>query len=260
MIVEKIFLNIFSLVLLFWAISIDNAVAVTLSDRVSQFPQWQGKPEVTVAKGDLSYPHWMAGTWQATSTLIEQVAPLAPNLVTPGFADNQRYLDRSIQFQVKFTQQQQTPIISKNKSVVADRAFNGKNIAEAYLGAKSVVAVKVDPHNPNKQITFLRGEKRLISTVTGRATETPQIDRFLATEVSQQLFRSPERIYLNEIETTSDYHLQPSGDITGEQFTAVYLSPQDPDYFKAIDLPVAIYRYRLNLHEDGSRSDSYSPI
>jgi hypothetical protein len=249
---------------LFWSIAIDNTFAATLSDRISQFPQWQGKPEVTVAKGDLSYPDWMAGTWQATSILIEQVAPLAPNLVTPGFADNQNYLDRSIQFEVRFIQQQripttsflQIPIIPKHEIIVADRAFNGKNIAEAYLGAKSVVAVKVDPDNPNKQITFLRGERRLISTVTGRATETPQIDRFLATEVSQQLFRSPERIYLNEVETTSDYHLQPSGDITGEQITAVYLSPQDPDYFKAIDRPVAIYRYRLHLHEDGSRSHS----
>jgi hypothetical protein len=243
------------LVFLIWLFSIDNAFAATLSDRISQFPQWHSKPTVTVAKGDLFYPDWMAGTWQATSTLIEQVAPLAPNIVTPGFTDNQSYLDRSIQFQVKFIQQQriltknflQTSIISKRKTIIADRAFNGKNLAEAYLGANSIMAVKVDPDNPNKQITFLKGERKLISTVTGRATETPQIDRFLTTEISQQLFRSPERIYLNEVETTSDYHLQKSGDIAGEQITAIYLSPQDPDYFKAIDRPIAIYRYRLHL-------------
>ena len=30
-----------------------------------------------------------------------------------------------------------------------------------------------------------------------------------------------------------------------DQITAIYLSPQDPDYFKAKDKPVALYRYQL---------------
>ncbi|MGJ3251150.1 MAG: DUF6816 family protein [Elainellaceae cyanobacterium] len=29
--------------------------------------------------------------------------------------------------------------------------------------------------------------------------------------------------------------------------TAIYLSPQDPDYFKANGHPVALYRYRYRL-------------
>lgn len=235
----------------------DNVIAASLSDRLERFPQWHDKPSLEPAKGDLNYPDWMVGTWEATSTSIEQIAPLAPNIVTPGFEDNRRYLNKPIQFQVKFIRQPLIPTKSwfKNRatgdrtSIVADLAFNGRNIAEAYLGRNSVIGIKVDPDNPNKQITLLEGERSLISTVTGRVTEKPQVDRFIATEISQQLFRSPARIYLNEVETTSDYYLQKSGDINGEQMTAIYLSPQDPDYFRAGDRPVAIYRYRLHLHD-----------
>ncbi|MEW5859950.1 MAG: DUF6816 family protein, partial [Cyanobacteriota bacterium] len=42
------------------------------------------------------------------------------------------------------------------------------------------------------------------------------------------------------------YH-QLHSSIEADQVTAIYLSPQDPDYFKAIDRPVALYRYRLQL-------------
>ena len=232
-----------------------SAIALSLSQRIEQFPQWNSKPPVQVAKGDLAYPDWMAGTWQVTSTLIEQVAPLAPELVTPGFEANQRYLNKPYKFTVRFGKE----YFSADKSaltssfvlgkvpIVADRAFNGKHIAQAYLGQENVLSVKVDPENPNKQITKLRGDRRLISQVTGRASETPQTDKFTATEVTQQLFRSNERIYLNEVETTSAYQLLQPGKIEAEQITAIYLSPQDPDYFMAVGRPVALYRYHLSL-------------
>ena len=107
--------------------------------------------------------------------------------------------------------------------------------------------MKIDPDNPNQQITFLRGERKLISKITGRAKEIPSQEQFIATEVTQQLFRSPQRLYLNEVETTSNYHLLDSENVSAEQITAIYLSPQDPDYFTAGDRPVALYRYHLDL-------------
>ncbi len=55
------------------------------------------------------------------------------------------------------------------------------------------------------------------------------------------------QIYLNEVETTTAYQLLSSGAIAANQLTAIYLSPQGPDYFAAIGHPVALYRYRLDL-------------
>ena len=234
-----------------------SVIAAPIEDRIRQFPQWDSKPPVQLAKGDLEYPEWMAGTWSVKSTLVEQIAPLAPEIVTPGFADNEKYLDRAIAFQVRFGREYYSPptgflsaFNSNQPVVVADRAFNGKKIAQAYLGDDNVYQVKIDPDNPNQQLTFLRGERKLISKITGRAREIPSDHQFIATEVSQQLFRSPERLYLNEVETTSDYQLLDSGNISAEQITAIYLSPQDPDYFTAGDRPVALYRYHLDLNKE----------
>ncbi|WP_319418970.1 DUF6816 family protein [Pleurocapsa sp. FMAR1] len=232
----------------------DSVSAAPIAERLQQFPQWHNKPPVQLAKGDLEYPEWMAGTWNVESTLVEKIAPLAPEIVTPGFEDNDNYLNQAIAFQVRFGTEYYSPptgLFSKFNSsqpfVVADRAFNGKKIAQAYLGDDNVYQVKIDPDNPNQQITFLRGERKLISKITGRTKEIPSQEQFIATEVTQQLFRSPQRLYLNEVETTSDYHLLDSGNVSAEQITAIYLSPQDPDYFTAGDRPVALYRYHLDL-------------
>lgn len=234
----------------------DSAWGATIADRIQQFPQWNKKPTVKLAQGDLEYPDWMVGNWNVKSTLIEKLAPLAPEIISPGFETNDNYVDQEISFQVRFGTEYYSPpsgLFSKFKpatpTVVADRAFNGKKIAEAYLGEDNVYQVKVDPADPNQQITFLRGERKLISKVTGRGIEKPQANEFITTEVTQQIFRSPERIYLNEVETTSDYHLSGSGKITAEQITAIYLSPQDPDYFIAGDRPVALYLYHLRMNK-----------
>ena len=231
------------------------AAASPIQERMQQFPQWTNKPPVQLAKRDLEYPEWMAGTWDVESTLIEKIAPLAPKIVSPGFEDNDNYIDRAIAFNVRFGKEYftaPTGLLSAFKSsqpvVVADRAFNGQKIAEAYLGADNVYRVKTDPKNPNQQITILKGDRQLISKITGRTREIPADDEFISTEVTQQLFRSPERLYLNEVETTSDYHLLDSGNIAAEQITAIYLSPQDPDYFTAGDRPVALYRYHLTMN------------
>lgn len=242
-----------ALTMLLW--STTDTLAGQLSDRLEKFPQWDSKPLVQLAQGDLVYPEWMAGTWEVTSTLAEQVAPLAPKIITPGFEGNRRYLDRPVKFQVRFGEQYSSismilpmsSLISGKLPIVADRAFNGLKIARAYLGDRAVLSVKVDPNNPNRQITFLQSNSMLISTVTGRNSEILALDRFVATELTQQVFRGKSRIYVNEVETTTAYHLLESGKIEANQVTAIYLSPQDPDYFIAVGRPVALYRYRLEL-------------
>ena len=262
-----------SLLLFIWLMCSAEASAETLRERQQSFPNWQSKPPVQVSEGDLIYPKWMAGTWRMSSTLVDMVAPLAPEIVTPGFEGNRQFLRKSIPAIIKFVPQRKsrgrflnqplpTPRVGLSTldldddddiEIVSDRAYNGLSLARAYLGDDWVKAVKVDPDDPNRQVTFLKDNQQLVSTVTGRMVETPNAGSFATTEVFQQFFRNTKNaddtpaVYLNEVENTTIYrkHSDPNFPIMADQITAIYLSPQDPDYFKAKDKPVALYRYQL---------------
>ncbi len=230
----------------------DAATAGELQSRLQNFPKWE-KSSFPQPVGDLVYPDWMAGNWQVTSTLLDLAAPLAPDIVTPGFEGNRFQLNQPLSFAVRFVQQSAIPRLKLiprpvKTMLVADRAFNSLNLTRAYLGDR-VIAVKVDPNSPNRQITFLRGEKQLVSIVTGRATEKTADDQFVTTEVFQQLFKGGKLPYFNSVESTTAYQklTTPNPAIIADQVTAVYLSPQDPDYFTAGSRPVALYRYRLEF-------------
>ncbi|HEY9737822.1 MAG TPA: hypothetical protein V6D06_16130 [Trichocoleus sp.] len=248
-----------SLLLLVWLLCSGEAQAGPLLGRLEQFPDWSSKPPVQTAQGDLAYPDWMVGTWRMKTTLVDLAAPLAPEVVTPGFESNREFLDQAVECLVRFVPARARGIVSvlHRPEIVSDRAYNGMSLAKAYLGDEAVQAVKVDPQNPNRQVTILksdriRGEssvRTLESTVQARAVETPAADTFVTSEVFQQVFRGTAQLYLNEVETTTAYHRLADGSpvIEADQVTAIYLSPQDPDYFKAIDQPVALYRYRLEF-------------
>lgn len=245
------------IILLILNLLITPVIAGELDQRLESFPFWENKPSVATPQGELVYPEWMEGIWEVTSTLTQQVAPLAPEIVTPGFTENEGYLNQPIRFLVKFkpdylpnlNQGIVPTTIPKQLPIIPDRAFNGLNIAQAYLGKDTITKVKVNPQNPNEQITFLPNQSQLITKVTGRQTENLSNNRFIATEIAQQIFRSQSLIYLNEVETTTAYQLIEPGNITGDQVTAIYLSSQDPNYFKVFNRPVALYRYVLQLRK-----------
>ncbi len=253
-----------------WLCCSGTAQAGVLADRLAAFPDWQSKPPLHPAQGDLAYPDWFAGTWTVTTTLVDLAAPLAPDLITPGFESNRPYLSQPIGFQARFVAESprrvtrpvlplQVPSLSAASArapvLISDRAFNGLNLAKAYLdgsgkdGKSPVLAVKVDPSNPNRQITLLRGDRQLVSTVSDRATESASATEFITTELFQQEFRGAPQVYFNTVETTTAYTHHPAAHpiITADQVTAIYLSPQDPDYFKAGERPVALYRYRMEF-------------
>ena len=280
----KSYQNFWQVILNFSLITIvlffpNNAVAETLTDRIANFPNWEHKPSISAAKTDLIYPDWMAGNWNVKSTLIDMVAPLAPEIVTPGFENNRQYLHQPVNFQVRFIKLESnlnTTEISEQKlinfptflssginnskiekldlppdAVIADREFNGLNIGKALLGDDAILSVKIDQDNPNRQTTILANNLELISLITSRASQQLNPDNFISCEITQQLFQGETMIYLNEVETTTDYHHiidENRGEIIeANQITAIYLSPQDPDYFLASDRPVALYRYQLEL-------------
>lgn len=238
----------------------------SLSDRLAAFPQWGTKPELPAAQGDLIYPDWLRGKWQLTSTLVDLAAPMAPDLVTPGFDGNRAHLGVPVTCAVQFViapqgahgplgaAQRLIPAVAGLPQTVADRAFNGLSMARAYLGT-AVQAVKVDPDNPNRQVTLLKGDRQLESTVTARAVEVPGEAEFITVEPFQQVFRGGVAVpYFNEVEITTAYRRAAASEglsldnrVGADQVTAVYLSPQDPNFFKAQNQPVALYRYRLEL-------------
>ncbi|WRH67406.1 MAG: hypothetical protein RSE13_03040 [Planktothrix sp. GU0601_MAG3] len=252
-----------------------EAQAGQLADRLSAFPNWNHKPMVQAVKGDLYYPEWMEGEWNVTSTLVDRIAPLAPQITTPGFKNSSQPLNQPIKFKVRFKMVESLPKLQifpltlffpqlgleSEKDgkiylkIVGDRAFNSFNIGRAALGENGILSVKIDPTNPNRQLTVLPGNVELTSTVTGRSSEIPSDDQFIATEISQQLFESSSQIYLNEVETTTAYkeEFENIGSksevkaIVADQVTAVYLSPRDPNFFTASGHPVALYRYKLKL-------------
>jgi hypothetical protein len=232
--------------------------AGVLQERFNQFPNWGTFPPLHRAKGDLYYPDWFSGEWTVTSTLVERIAPLAPEVVTPGFSASQSAMNQSVQFRVRFQPepfrgiQQIGPVptflqpLTGAPKIVADRAFNGLNAAQAILGQNAVSQVRMDPNSPNRQWMSFRDGRELLSTITDRATESESPDTFMSGELYQQSFLNSAQIYLNQVENTIEYH-RDGDEITASQITAIYLSPQDPDYFKAQGQPVALYRYQLRF-------------
>jgi uncharacterized protein (DUF1810 family) len=220
-----------------------SALAGKLSDRIDRFPNWHNPVKVSQHEGELTYPEWFQGRWVATSTLIEQIE-FTVQFMPTNPAKNTKFSPLNL------------PQLRSNLSspkIVADRAFNGLNIATAYLGATNVMAVKIDPQNSTKQITQLTQDRELEAFVTGFDFEIAAPDQFVATELSQQIFRTSSTIYLNTVETTTSYQLiaTPQPTITATQISAIYLSPQDPNYFRTISKlqsrPVALYKYQLDL-------------
>ncbi len=244
---------------------VPGAIAAPLADRMAQYPNWTSPPTTRPThRDDLAYPDWFLGTWQATSTLTDLVAPLAPEVSSPGFEGNRTLLNQPVNFEVRFvsrrSRQSWVPALPGAVEIVSDRAFNGLNIAKAYLGEDLVVRVEADPQDPNTQVTTLQGNRTLVSTIPARAIETPSDQDFITSEIFQQVFRGQGTPYLNQVETTTAYHYQPAAQtpaqdqgpggeptILADQVTAVYLSPQDENYFKAVKQPIALYRYRLEL-------------
>jgi hypothetical protein len=228
-----------------------DALANSLPQRIAEFPHWSLAKDL-LRDGDLTYPDWFAGEWTATSILREQVAPLAPKVVTPGFERNRVNIDRSYSFQVRFGSATNTvaPGITvatdNSAAITSDRTFNGEQIANAYLGANAVKSIQTIYQPQVVQLTQLQNGTELRSTVTGYLSELVAVDEFATTEINQQVFQG-KTTYLNTVETTTNYHLINPRHITAEQVTVIYLSPQDPEYFKALQQPVALYRYTLEL-------------
>ncbi len=291
-IAAQVSIRILFVFVMFLGLMVLPAEATSLTDRLNTYPDWHSKPELNPNFEEVAYPAWMSGTWTCESTLIDMVAPVQ-KVKTPGFEGNRKYLNEPVQFDVRFgatktkpTRKFGMPTImnfssSAQEKVVVDRVFNALSIARAYLGDGVVESVKINPNLPNEQLTTLKDGLQLLSVTTGHQSEQPDPNSFITSELFQQIFRSSDQPFLNQVETTTKYSYLGASDVTlsnsnanssaslnansntkvdpvednrneiptivADQYTAIYLSPQEPNYFDAIDTPVALYRYQLKL-------------
>lgn len=251
------FLIINITIIVFNIFNVNPSWATNLEKHMNKFPHWNNQISLAAPQQELIYPDWFKGTWEVTNILKEQIAPLAPKFETPGFSQNAAYIDQRVIFTVQFipvninqNQDNFFPNKINNKMVIiADRVFNSRAITRAYLGEKNVQNVIVNSNNSTEQITKFSQNNELISTVIGRETENINEQEFITSEITRQFFRRPGNVYINFVETTTRYKLLDSNHIEAQQYTAVYLSPQDPDYFLAFNQPVALYSYELNLEK-----------
>jgi hypothetical protein len=262
---KKILLIIGAIAILFWT---NPAQAGTLAERLAAFPTWPNAQQLQTT-GELTYPQWLAGEWAVTSTLVDRIAPLAPQIVPPSFQRSQSELDRPTTFRVRFgsTTTNVSAGISVNQKsppskILIDRVFNIEQIANTYLGANAIQKIRSFQTPEVVQVTELRDGTILTAKVTGYRSETPfdrlpatgsgrrkaapDPDRFIATEIQQQLIAG-QRSTANTIETLTSYHRLDPEHIQADQITATYLSPQDPSYFQAAGQPIILYRYQLTL-------------
>jgi hypothetical protein len=107
---------------------------------------------------------------------------------------------------------------------VADRAFNASQIGTALLG-DGLISVRNDPANPNRQVTLLRGDRELESTVVGRRSAQPDGATFLADELTLQVLHGAGPPRISRVEVLGRWQRLEDGSINGEQWQGSYASP-----------------------------------
>ena len=172
----------------------------SLELRLNSWPNWTlpaplPRPSM---RDDLVYPDWFAGLWHVETNDLD--APQEPSLI----------------HQARFS-------ANRNGEVVGDRSFNAAAIGRALLG-NQLLRVEDDPQSANRQMTLLRGDLRLETTVIGRLQDSPDQDTFLTDELVLQILHTPGAPRLSRIEILSRY--QHCGeDICAEQWQARYSAP-----------------------------------
>lgn len=194
------------------------AAPTVLAQRLLSWPDWRlPAPLPRPGRSDLVYPEWFAGTWRAQ---LHDPEGRDPDLTV------------TLRFRAD----------GPGGAVVGERAFNAAAIGRAVLG-DSLLNVRDDPSNPNRQIAALAQDQRLESTVVGRREEQPDADTLLADELTLQVLHGSGDPRVSRIETLSRYRRVAPGRIEGEQWQANYGSPGDG----LLATPLRSWRGRLLL-------------
>jgi hypothetical protein len=170
-----------------------------LERRLASWPAWSlPAPLPRPDRDDLIWPAWFRGDWEVSSTTTDGAE-------TP------------LRWRARF-------VPNGNGGAVANRAFNASQIGKALLGDE-LISVRNDPANPNRQVSLLRGDRQLESTVVGRRSARPDGATFLADELTLQVLHGPGSPRISRVEVLGLWQRLKDGSISGEQLQASYSSP-----------------------------------
>lgn len=170
-----------------------------LERRLASWPGWSlPAPLPRPDRDDLIWPAWFRGEWEVSSTSVDGA-------------------ESPLRWRARF-------VPNGNGGAVADRAFNASQIGKALLGDE-LISVRNDPANPNRQVSLLRGDRQLESTVVGRRSARPDGATFLADELTLQLLHGPGAPRISRVEVLGLWQRLEDGGISGEQWQASYSSP-----------------------------------
>jgi len=172
----------------------------SLEQRLTSWPAWSlPAPLQRPGREDLIWPAWFRGEWEVSSTPAEGAEP-------------------PLRWRARFRAE------GGGGGAVADRAFNSGQIGAALLG-DGLISVRNDPANPNRQLSLLRGDLQLESTLVGRRSARPNSASFLADELTLQVLHGPGAPRISRVEVLGLWQRLEDGSISGEQWQANYSSP-----------------------------------
>lgn len=175
------------------------ALLAPLEQRLGAWPAWSlPAPLPRPGREDLIWPAWFRGEWDVSTTPAEGAEP-------------------PLRWRARF-------LPDGRGGAVADRAFNASQIGAALLGDQ-LLGVRNDPANPNRQVSRLRGDRLLESTVVGRRSVRPDEASFLADELTLQVLHGPGNPRISRVEVLGLWQRLENGSIAGEQWIASYSSP-----------------------------------
>ena len=170
-----------------------------LERRLASWPAWSlPAPLPRPGRDDLIWPDWFRGEWEVSSTPTDGAEP-------------------PVRWRARF-------VPNGNNGAIGDRAFNASQIGKALLG-EGLISVRNDPANPNRQVSLLRGDRQLESTVVGRRSARPDGATFLADELTLQVLHGPGPPRISRVEVLGIWQRLEDGSISGEQWQANYSSP-----------------------------------
>ena len=184
-----------------WALPDRAAAQGVLEGRQAAWPHWRlPAPLAAPGRDDLRYPTWFDGNWQVTVEATPETG------------------EPELRYVVRFHS-------DGRGAVVGDRAANAAAVGRKLLG-DTLLEVRDDPANPNRQLARLEGGGLLESTVVGRRSEGGQ--PFFTDELALQVLHGEADPRISRIETLSCYRLRhgTAGNwIEAEQWQGRYPSP-----------------------------------